>query len=177
MMLTVATATARPMDESADQRQAMDRVASALEGRWEGEFRLDLDETSQFDVSTTFTVTRKADGTVLVLDVEYRIAKVGHPADNAPHGELALLFFDPVEKVYRFDLHFADGRHEAGTATFENSVLRITNDLPDGGLRRLIIDRRDPETWRETGARSADGTSWRTYLDAEFKRVSAASSP
>jgi hypothetical protein len=176
MMLAAATATAQPMDESAAQRQAMDRVASALDGRWQGAFRLDLDESSQFDVSTTFTVTRKADGTVLLFDIEYTSSKAGHPPDGALHGELALLSYDPIEKVYRFDLHFADGRHETGPATFKDSVLRITNTLPDGGRRRLIIDRRDPDVWHETGERSADGTSWRKYLDAEFKRVPAASS-
>jgi hypothetical protein len=170
--LVLAGAMAAPPGEDARAlHDAMDRLAELLVGRWQGSFRLDLGKPPSYDVSSTFTAATRADGTLLVLDVSYTLTAAGQPPDSTPHGELALLFFDPVEKTYRFELYFADGTRETGFARLEGPILRVTTAVSGGGFRRLTIDRSVSDVWHETGERSSDGVTWRTYLDARFQRL------
>jgi hypothetical protein len=171
LMLAGTMAAAQQTVAAAVPREAMDNIAALLEGRWQGSFRLDPGKPPLYDVASTFVVERKAGGTLVLMDVTYTLSVVGQPPDPTPYSEVALLFFDPVDKGYRFELHFADGKHESGRASLDGSVLRIINIVPDGGFRRLTINRVSANVWHETGERSADGKIWRTYLDARFTRV------
>jgi hypothetical protein len=160
-----------PADDTRARHDAMEKLADLLVGRWQGSFRLDLGKPPLYDVTSTFAAAMRADGTLLTLDVSYTLTAVGQTPDSVPHSEFALLYFEPVEKRYHFELCFADGKRETGLARLEASVLQVTTAVPGGGYRRLTIDRSVPDVWHETGERSPDGVAWRTYLDARFRRL------
>jgi hypothetical protein len=157
LALAAPLALSQQLSPTAEAREAIARVAALLEGKWQGH--------------GTVTVVRRADGTVLLMDARYSLTAAGRPDEAPEQNEIAVLSFDPPAHEYRFDLFFADGRHETGSAQLDGQMLRIVNPVPGVGFRRITIDLSSPGVYHETGERSRDGSSWKAYLDLVLKRT------
>ncbi len=170
-LLAFPFALAQVAPPPGDVRDAIGRVLGLLEGQWRGSGSIDLGPKGRFTLACTLTVASKADGTALLMDAAYSLTPQGQGTEGPLHGEIAVLSFDPAAREYRFDIFYADGRHETGSGRLDGRVLRIVSPLPDGGFRRLSLDLSEAGVYHETGERSRDRLAWQVYSDIVLKRV------
>jgi hypothetical protein len=171
LALAAPLALSQQLSPTAEAREAIARVAALLEGKWQGHGTVTLGAQQPARLVCSLTVVRRADGTVLLMDARYSLTAAGRPDEAPEQNEIAVLSFDPPAHEYRFDLFFADGRHETGSAQLDGQMLRIVNPVPGVGFRRITIDLSSPGVYHETGERSRDGSSWKAYLDLVLKRT------
>jgi hypothetical protein len=171
LALAIPLAMASQLPPASVARNAMDKVAGLLAGKWRESGTVRLVGRQSSTLACTLTAASKADGTVLLMDAPYSLTPPDRPAEATAHDEIAVLSFDPATGNYRFDVFYADGRHETGSATLEGAVLRIVNVVPGAGFRRLTIDLTSPDVYHETGERSRDGSVWEAYSDLVLTRV------
>jgi hypothetical protein len=164
-------ALSQQLSPTAEAREAIARVAALLEGKWQGHGTVTLGAHQPAKLACTLTVVRRADGTVLLMDARYSLTAPGRPDEAPEQNEIAVLSFDPSAHEYRFDLFFADGRHETGSAQLDGQMLRIVNSVPGVGFRRITIDLSSLGVYHETGERSRDGSSWEAYSNLVLKRI------
>jgi hypothetical protein len=164
-------ALSQQLSPTAEAREAIARVAALLEGKWQGHGTVTLGAHQPSRLACTLTVLPRADGTVLLMDARYSLTAPDEPGEAPEQNEIAVLSFDSPAHEYRFDVFFANGRHETGSAQLDGRVLRIVNAVPGVGFRRITIDLSSPAVYHETGERSRDGSSWKAYLDLMLKRI------
>jgi hypothetical protein len=171
LMLTAPSALSEQPSPTAEAREAIARVGVLLEGEWQGHGTVTLPGERPSKLACTLTVVSRADETVLLIDARYSLTPTDQPHEAPAQNEIAILSFDPAAHEYRFDVFFADGRHETGSAQLDGATLRIVNPIPGVGFRRITIDLSSPGVYLERGERSPDGSSWKTYLDLVLKRI------
>jgi hypothetical protein len=171
LLLAAAMPAARQQVGTQPRREALARVVSLLEGRWVGSGTLAFDPQRQYAVSIDLTAAPKSDATVLLLEAAYTLTPRSAPHQPTSHDEVAVFSFNDGAQRLQVDIFFADGHHEAGTVTVEDTLLRLTTPLPAGGTRRITIDRSSPDEWHEIGERSTDGKAWQTYFESKTTRT------
>jgi hypothetical protein len=164
-------ALSHQLSPTVEAREAIARVAALLEGTWQGHGKVTLTGQQPSRLACTLTVVRRADGTVLLMDARYSLTAPDQPGEAREQDEIAVLSFDPPAHEYRFDVFFANGRHETGSARLDGRTLRIVNPIPGAGIRHITIDLSSPGVYHETGERSSDGSSWKAYLDLVLERI------
>jgi hypothetical protein len=155
--------------ESAPDR-AMQEARTLLCGEWRGSAWVELQPGRRDELEVEITVSSKADGSALLLDVSYGVRRPAAAGQPDLHDEMAVLSFDEEAQAYRFDIFFSSGRRETGSGRLDGAVLEILGSIREGGRRRLTLDRSDPDEWREKAEIAADGARWRTYYDSRLLR-------
>jgi hypothetical protein len=162
-----AAAQAAPGDGGAGARAAMDRLAF-LVGEWEGDASMQRGPGTPERYRQAETVTREAGGTVLAIrGVGSRLLAGAEPA-AVVHDAFAVITWDGAR--YRMRSHLADGRSGEFEVTLRENGLTWESPGPGGGRIRYLMDLTPAGEWVETGAWSADGATWRQFLEMKLRR-------
>lgn len=159
LLLLSFLAKAQRPDHSAVCRQAMSKLAS-LAGDWEGKATM-MTAKGPMEINQTEHIEWRLQDLLLVIEGTGRM-----PSGEIGFQALAIVNYDPIEQ--RYGLH--SFVKEGNTALAYFSILSPNQfewgfDVPGGKSKYTITLDPDGKNWKEIGEFSADGVTWRKFID------------
>ena len=105
---------------------------------------------------------------------------VTHSSVKGPMGaekELAVMGYDPQEKMYKYTSYSSAGYSESAKGTLESDTWTWTSETNMGGQtykNRFIVKVLSPESYTFTFEISTDGTQWNSIVEGKAKKVTPA---
>lgn len=160
----VQPSLAQRPDYSAACRQAMTKLAY-LAGDWEGKATV-ISQNGPLEIRQTEHVEWRLQDLLLVIEGTGRI-----PSGEIGFQAFAVVNFDPTDQQYKLRSYVKEGL--ATNAYFKvvaPNQFEWGFDVPTGKTRYYIHLDEIAKTWKETGEYSADGVTWRKFIDLSLNR-------
>lgn len=168
-VMTVPAQQNPPTAESVEMMKKLEFLA----GHWTGGGWMMLGPGKKLNYTGTETVTLKLDGTVLVVEGLHRSVAEGGAPERVIHNALGVISFDTETKKFRLQSYLANGR--SATAEVEvpekNSIVWRLSIPGMAGTSRYTIRIDEKGDWHEIGEFSADGKTWRQFLEMRMHRA------
>ena len=160
---SIGIAVAQQPDFGAEAQRAEMKKIESMVGNWEGSGWIQQGKDRE-TFSGAEIVQRKLEGVALLVE-----GKFTNPEGKVIHQTLAVISFDPKQKIHRFRTYLANG-------SSGDHVIKL---LPDGwewgfenpgGVLRYIIKTTD-NLWNEIGEFSRDGgKTWVKFFEMNLKK-------
>jgi hypothetical protein len=147
------------------QKEAISKLASFMEGTWQGPGWMKKGQSAPISVNTTETVEVKTGGTTLLINGLGMLPE----SDNIVHDALAIIHYDVATGTYQFGAHLATGLHKQVTGTLEDNVFVWGFDLPNNASIRYTITFAD-NTWKEVGEYSPDTNQYYQFFEMNLTK-------
>jgi hypothetical protein len=160
-------AYARAQQPAAAGISEMKRLAP-LVGEWKGTGWVEIGPAPRHEFAVRETARWAAGGTVLVLE-GLGLERQPDGSERAVHQAFAVVSWNPHEGNYRIHAFRAGGGEVEDSPVVSEHGLVWGFDDPRAGRVRFTIDFAG-DVWHERGEISADGTSWRPFLEMRLTR-------
>lgn len=168
LMATTAAQAQRPSPEVS--KKEMSKLAY-LAGKWTGSATMNQPDGTVSKIDMEEQIQYKLDKTLLLIE---GIGRNPEDAKEIIFNALAIVTYSQQTKSFGFKSHLMDGNQtEAYFHILADNHFEWGFDIPSGGkIRYTLILNPQAKTWAEKGEYSADGNTWRPFLEMNLKKVS-----
>jgi hypothetical protein len=148
------------------------KVFASWTGRWQGEGSMQMGPGEPKKSSVDERIDYKLDGMILQVEGIGKAVDPSTKQESVVHHAFAILSFDKGTNQYKFRTYLKDGRStQAWFNVISDNNYQWGFDTPQGKIRYTIVMNPGAKTWNEIGEFSADGTTWRKFLEMNLKKT------
>ena len=168
ILAPVPSTSAQDRPDIAAQREAM-RKLDFWVGEWQGTGWYQAGPGGRRETTVTETIHPKLGGLALLAEGLGRSAGVVAGEETITHDALGIICFDEQLKRYRFVHYRAGDKLDEAELKLIEGGLQWERKVQSGTVRFTAKIQED--RWHEVGEFSADGKTWRPFMEMTLHRV------